>query len=102
MVCRKVFHRQTDVAPDGQENIIEVVGNAAGQRAQGLHFLRLKQLFFHLPAVSDVDADAGHAEGLALRVALHPAAGRNPYHALIGAEEAILRVVLRAFPHGSF
>ena len=45
MVCR-IHARQFDVAHDGGEDIVEIVGNAPGQGADGLHFLRFTHLRF--------------------------------------------------------
>ena len=39
---------------DDGENVVEVVGNAAGQLADGFHFLRLAQLGFELSLLGDV------------------------------------------------
>ena len=33
---------------DGREDVVEIVGDAAGQRAEGLHLLRLAELGFDL------------------------------------------------------
>ena len=37
-----------DIPGNGLQDVVEVVGDAAGQRPDGLHFLGLQQLFFHL------------------------------------------------------
>ena len=41
-------------AHDGVEDIVDVVGHAAGQPTDGLHALALLQLRLHVPSVGDV------------------------------------------------
>ena len=54
------------VEQDGGQHVVEVVGDAAGQLADGLHALRLGELGFRVLLVGDVGhdrADAGHRAG---------------------------------------
>src|SRR5438132_4310492 len=48
-------------AQDSRQDIIEVMGNAPGQSANGFHFLGLAQLRFKLFAFGDVAEDQHHA-----------------------------------------
>ena len=50
--------QQLGVAEDRGQEIVEVVGDAAGELADRIHLLRLDQLRFELPAFGDIDADA--------------------------------------------
>src|SRR5438128_2237138 len=43
---RKLFQEQVGVANDSGEDVVEIVGDAAGELANGLDLLRLKKLFF--------------------------------------------------------
>ena len=56
---------QADAAEHRGEQIVEVVGDAAGQLADRVHLARLQQLVLELLAVGDVEQGAGE-----LRVAL--------------------------------
>src|ERR1019366_1610224 len=44
IVCRKVVEEHVAVAVDDGQQVVEVVGDAAGEASDGLHFLRLQQL----------------------------------------------------------
>ena len=50
---------QSGQAHDIHEQVVKIVGNAAGQGADGLHFLVLPDLFFHRLLFTDV---AEHGE----------------------------------------
>ena len=51
---------QSGQAHDIHEEVVKIMGNAAGQGADGLHFLVLADLFFHRLLVTDV---AEHGKG---------------------------------------
>jgi hypothetical protein len=72
-------HRR--VAQDDRQQVTKVVGDTAGQIADGLYFLCLMELFFELPALADV-RDHRERPGRALvrledrrRVEEHPQVG---------------------------
>ena len=74
MLRHEILPRQFDVADDRAEDVVEVVRDAAGERAEGLHLLRLAQRRLQpLPRrlgvlqVLDVHEDADQAEELAVR-----------------------------------
>ena len=46
--------QQRSVADDGRQDIVEIMGHASGQDADGFHFLRLAQLFFQFLALGNV------------------------------------------------
>jgi hypothetical protein len=48
------------------EQVVEIVGNAAGQRADGLHFLRLLEFAFDIFFLGNIDDDALVFHGVAL------------------------------------
>jgi hypothetical protein len=63
-LVRRVAHRMTmqqfvKAQLDGGQQVVEVVGHAAGQLADGLHLLRLGQLKLHLLLLGHVD-HVGH------------------------------------------
>ena len=49
--------QELQIADDDGEQIVEIVGDAAGELAHGLHLLRLAELLLHLPALGDVFLD---------------------------------------------
>ena len=51
---RSRIDQELDVADDDAEQIVEVVGNAAGELADRLHFLRLAQFRLHPLLARDV------------------------------------------------
>jgi hypothetical protein len=51
---REAAQQQFAVAVDDGEEVVEVVGDAAGQPADRLHLLRLAELLFELVALADV------------------------------------------------
>ena len=65
LAAAKEIGRGTD---DGQE-IVEVVRDAAGELADGLHLLRLPQRFLALAALGDVDGLRHRADHCAMLVA---------------------------------
>ncbi len=48
-IRRRVLHDQARVTEDGGQHVVEVVGDAAGQLADGFHLLRLGELAFEPP-----------------------------------------------------
>ena len=60
MLRHEILPRQFDVADDRAEDVVEVVGDAAGEGAEGLHLLRLAQRRLEpLPRRLGVLADPG-------------------------------------------
>ena len=45
-VARRILTRQFGIAQNGGHDVVEVMGNATGQGADGLHLLRFTQLAF--------------------------------------------------------
>jgi hypothetical protein len=69
------------ITENGAENVVEVMGNATGQGADGLHFLGLDKLglqafsfFLALLTLADVMVDAADPQGSAIGIALNDAA----------------------------
>ena len=79
-------------AEDRGQQIVEVVGDAAGELADGLHFLRLTELRFEGLPLADVDADAEEPNGGAQRVVEHPTASGQPMDAAVGPDGPAFRV----------
>src|SRR5439155_9903340 len=59
---------QRRVAIDAGEEVVELVGHAAGQGADALHLLRLQELTLQMFAVADVALNADEMRQLALTV----------------------------------
>ena len=88
--------RQLAVPQDRAEYVIEVVGDAARQRADGFHFLRLPQLRLQLLLVDlrlllrgHIDRRADEPDRLARRVAQTTAARMQPMPFAVGVADAI-------------
>ena len=63
VVERNVVEHQVAVTEDRSEQIVEIVGDAAGELANRLHLLRLPQLFFQLAPIgqiADIHDDRPH------------------------------------------
>jgi hypothetical protein len=60
------IQQKLGIAVDHGQQVVEIVGNAAGQPAHGFHFLGLAQLSFQLAALGQVPvhADAGNGRAL--------------------------------------
>ena len=54
-----------EIADDHQQQVVEVVGETAGELAQGLHLLGMTQLVFELPLVGDVFGECKQVFGRA-------------------------------------
>ena len=54
--ARSQLFRQLRIAENDAEDIVEIMGDAAGKRADGFHLLRLAQLFFKFFSVGDIAA----------------------------------------------
>ena len=84
-------HRQKiGVADNDGEQIIEIVGDAAGKLADGLHLLRLYQLFLGALALGQIVDDADE-DGSPSRFA-------SPTESSIGNREPSLRRPLTSRP----
>ena len=75
-VVRQALAHQFEAAEHRRQEVVEVVRDAAGQLADRLHLLRLKQRFpglfegqLRLPPLGDVAGDLGEADELADLVA---------------------------------
>ena len=74
--CRIVLDQplqQIEVADDDAEHVVEVVRHAAGEVADRLHLLRLRELALDQPAFGDVLHGAGDAADDAVLVRHRPA-----------------------------
>ncbi len=69
VVRRQARLQQRQVAEDDGEQVVEVVGHAAGQLADRLHLLRLTQLLFQGVLLGNVPEDAEHADDAVQAVA---------------------------------
>ncbi len=74
-----VAQRHLPVAQDRAEQIVEVVRDAAGERAHRFETLSLAQLVLHPPqfflgdmAIGHIEHESDHARRLALRIEEHP------------------------------
>ena len=69
---RQAVEKHFSVALHHHQQIIEIVRDAAGEFADGLHFLRLAQLVDELFAVGDIERDADDADDFAISGAQRP------------------------------
>ena len=81
-VRARLLQRQVGGAVDDRQQVVEVVGDAAGEAAQALHLLRLEELRLQLGVVGDVDV---RAEQRHLRAALVEQDRRVRQHVAVGA-----------------
>ena len=95
MAGAEVHRRQFEVAADRRQQVVEVVGDAAGQRAHRLHLLRLPELgleplagLFGPAPLGDVDGGADVAGEGAAGVDARDAVRRHPAILAIGAARA--------------
>src|ERR1700683_1558663 len=94
---RTALKRKLTVPKNRPKNVIEVVSNPAGERANCLHLLRLSQLSFELFLddlclflLSDVDRGAGEPIGFTLRVDQAASAREQPMPVAVALADAIL------------
>ncbi len=92
----RALHQQLGRAPDGGEQVVEVVGDPAGEATEGLEPLAATKPLLEFVASGDVGHDAGDPHGLAIRSSKHAAAPFEPTHAAIGAQDAVLHIVVVA------
>ena len=83
------------VTGDRGQRIVQIVGDAARQPADGLHFLGVAQLIFEVPAIRDVLDRADHANGLSVVAAENVGALVNPAFRAVTADYPMLDVVRR-------
>ncbi len=93
--------QEVGVAADHHQKVVEVVGDPAGKLAEGLHLLRLDQLFLGLlqlqlrfPALGDVAGDLGVAQQPALGIADRVDQHAGPEHRAVLAHAPALGLVL--------
>ena len=94
-----VHRDEREVAANRRQQVVEIVGDAAGERAHRLHLLRLPQLrlepvprLFGLPPLGDVDAGADVAGEPAMRVEAGHGVRRHPAELAVGALQAIVHL----------
>lgn len=113
------------VAGNHLQQVVEVMGHAAGEAADGFQLLRLAQLlfrrqpcadfighplfqvageleqgFFSSLAFVDVDQHPGKAKRLTLFIELAAAAGQHPQVVAVGTQYSVFGVVRRTGLHG--
>ena len=98
----RMLYGQLPIAEDGSQHIIEVVGDAAGQCADRLHFLRLPQLrlqtlFFQLRLflLGDIHGRAHEPRWLARYIERAPAACQQPVPFAVGIVHSVLALEAR-------
>ena len=62
----EAFERKLSVTGDHGEEIVEIVGDAAREAAEGLHLARLGELIFERLPFRDIDADTADETRLAV------------------------------------
>ena len=74
---------------DGQE-VVEIVGDAAGESSNSFHLLRLVILLFERAASRDVEGNTDTAHRFAVLAEQDPAGAGEPAHRAIGPQRPIL------------
>ena len=110
--------RHVDIADDDCQKVVKVVRNAAGELAQGFHFLRLAQRLLHAlafryraldaalqvlvhfaqsrldsPPMVDINENSGKSERRAVRAQVHPPIRLDPAIAAVLLAHAIFAAV---------
>ena len=55
---------------DGRKDVVEVMGDAAGERAEGLHLVRLAKLLLDAPGLRDIEVDLEDCQGIPVGIPL--------------------------------
>ncbi len=92
-----VLH-QADVSQNDRQQVVEVVGQAAGQHFHRLPFAGVHQLDFHQPLFREVDGDAAH-ETSPVRGRDGELVGHPELPAPVGSNEGFLKFQRSAFPN---
>jgi hypothetical protein len=92
-----MLERKLTVPQNRPKNVVEVVSNPAGERANRLHLLRLPQLSFELFfddlclfLLSDVNRGAGESIGFTPRIEQAASARKQPMPVTVALTDAIL------------
>ena len=89
-IVRIEIRQQQLAEPENHgQQIVEVVGHAAGQPSDGFHLLRLLILLLQCVAFGDVQGDADGAHGLAVLAEEHTARAAQPSHGAVRANRAV-------------
>ncbi len=78
---------------DGGENIVEIVRDAAGKPADGLHLLGVAQLFLQLATLGNIPGQTYYALDLTAGTTHRKSAVTNPAHLAIGPNDSVFLVV---------
>ena len=78
VVALHLFEQQVPVPEDRGQDIVEVMGNAPGQQADGFHLLRLQELLLELLLLGHIPDHAPEAPDLPLPVAQGRAGDDHP------------------------
>src|SRR5882762_1793278 len=103
--CGRMLLRKLAVPQDRPEDVVEVMGDAAGERPDRLHLLRLPQLRLQVFLVDlrlllrgDVDCRADEPPRLAGHIAQTTATCEQPRPLSVGLTDAIFALVLWRAP----
>ena len=88
VVGPEVLQHQLAVAEDGRQQVVEIVGDAAGEAPDRFHLLRLQQLLLGAPHVGDVLGQSDHPVELAAGVVDRERAGAHPAGGAVGTHHA--------------
>ncbi len=83
---------QVERAGDPRQQVVEVVGQAAGELPHGLHLLGLAQLLFEVALGRRLDPDAGAAQRLPVLVEIGAPARMHPAHDAVRMPQAVFEV----------
>jgi hypothetical protein len=86
---RSAIHEHSRVAADHGQQIIEIVGNAAGQPSHGFHFLRLAKLLFQFSMLRDVFGNSGYPVELTHPIEHRKGAIVDPLYGAVRTDDSI-------------
>src|SRR5690349_2044433 len=92
MVLRQISHRQARIAADREQQIVEVVRHAAGERAERFDLLHALLMLERALALGDVAADADQARDAILRVVQRRLDGEVPKRRAVAIDAGLFAV----------
>ena len=99
MFGRRAVEQGLRVAADDHQQVVEVVGNPAGQPSDSVHFLGLAKLLFQFPPVRNIRGNPSHPVEFSILIEDGERTVVNPSHRAVRTDNSIdfLAGLLRVF-----